>query len=148
MMCFNASSLSSFSHCDLHCSKKERKIDGNIIILFVELYYIKKMTMMCWSFSLLWSSSSSSSHSELCYSHKKNQQCGGIIVVLFTCKLHKNNNIATKKPKKVLTKETDPWGDSFIPSMKSKNRIFLDGALVGAGSLKPLLPSNFKCNLC
>jgi len=53
-----------------------------------------------------------------------------------------------RKRKKVLTKETDPWGDSFIPSMKSKNRIFLDGALVGAGSLKPLLPSNFKCNLC
>jgi hypothetical protein len=29
-----------------------------------------------------------------------------------------------RKRKKVLTKETDPWGDSFIPSMKSKNRIF------------------------
>jgi hypothetical protein len=34
-----------------------------------------------------------------------------------------------KKEEKLLTKETDPWG-------KSQNEIFLDGALVGAGSLK------------
>ncbi len=38
-----------------------------------------------------------------------------------------------KKKKKVLTKETDPWGDTLVPSMKSKNMILLDGALVGAG---------------
>jgi hypothetical protein len=46
-----------------------------------------------------------------------------------------NNNKNQKKAQeekkeKVLTKETDPWG-------KSHNGIFLDGALVGAGSLKP-----------
>ncbi len=42
-----------------------------------------------------------------------------------------------KKKQKTTDQVNSPLGDSFIPSMKSQNGIFLDGALVGAGSLKP-----------
>jgi hypothetical protein len=38
--------------------------------------------------------------------------------------------------------DADQVGDSFIPSMKIPERDFLDGALVGAGSLRPLKREN------
>jgi hypothetical protein len=52
-----------------------------------------------------------------------------------------------KKVQKGKKNDADQGGDSFIPSMKMPERDFLDGALVGAGSLRPMLitrEANFR----
>ncbi len=41
--------------------------------------------------------------------------------------------------KKTINQVNWPLGGSFILSMKFQNKIFLDGALVGVGSVKPML---------
>jgi hypothetical protein len=57
-----------------------------------------------------------------------------------TYKMRKKNKKKIKVQKE--KNDADQVGDSFIPSMKIPERDFLDGALVGAGSLRPLKREN------
>ncbi len=126
-MCFSASSSFSSSHCDLHCSKKERKNDGNIIVLFEELCYIKKNDDVL-SKTLMCCCCHPPLHTELCCSQKE-QQCGSIMLSFSLANYtkiktlqqnNKKNTMITTPNDKLVARH--PLGSNMQPKPKNKQK--------------------------